>query len=354
VNKVDAERRSRRIRAFRDELSELETEGILHLPAEDVSRVTAYHDDLLSRFSAAFDTNLNDGEAHLSWGMRLVSGLGAVALSLAVFLFFNHYWDAFSTPLQVTLATLAPFLGWAVTELVARLFRTSYFTELAALVTIACFVLNLHLLAEIYNITPSPGAFFSWGIFALLLAIRHGLDLVLGLGLASLAVFIGASLTGFIGLYWLQEFIAEFYFAGFALFLLAPVVLRVSWVRDNRLIFFLVGMLGLFLLLLSLAIGVPDSVLPFSTEMQKWIYLVVALVIGSGALALSVRAGWVVGACLAACFLILFLLFKYFDWFWDKWPAYIFFLILGLLAVLVILVLRKLRLMGRREAGNAG
>ncbi|MEX1036787.1 MAG: DUF2157 domain-containing protein [Sneathiella sp.] len=353
MNKLEAERRSRRIRAFRDELSELEEEGILRLPAEDTSRVSAYHDELLSRLSAAFDTDLNDGEARLSWGMRLVSGLGAVALSLAVFLFFNHYWDEFSTPLQVTLATLAPFIGWAVTEIVAYRFKTSYFTELAAMVTIACFVLNLHILAEIYNITPSPIAFFSWGIFSLLLAGRHKLELVLGLGLASLAVFIGASLAGFTGYYWRQEFIAEFYLAGFALILLSPVVLPFSWVRENRFIFFLVGLLGIFLLLLSHTAGVPDSLLPFSSEGRKWIYLAVALVAGSGVLALSVRAGWGLGAYLAAGFLVLFLLFKYFDWFWDKWPTYIFFLILGLLAVVVIVILRKLRLMGRGEARDA-
>jgi|TARA_R100000455_G_scaffold30725_1_gene22240 peptidoglycan/LPS O-acetylase OafA/YrhL len=349
VNKREAERRARRIRAFREELSTLEVEGVLHLPAGEAARVSAHHDDLLARFSDAFDTDLNEGEARLSWGMRLVSLIGAVALCLAIFLFFNHYWDDFSTGLQIALVTLAPFLGWGITEFVARRFKTRYFTQLAALVAIACFVLNLYLLGEIYNITPSPYAFLVWGSFALFLGIRHDLDVIQGLGLASLGLFLGALLTKFAGFYWLHEVIAEFYLAAFALILLAPL-LPFGWLKERRLTFYYIGMLGIFLLLLSLVTLSPDSLLPFDGKVVGWIYLIVALAAGGGALALCLRAGWGQGAYLAAGFLIVFLLLKYFDWFWDKWPAYVFFLVLGLLAIAVIAALRKLRLKGRARA----
>ncbi|WP_334127628.1 DUF2157 domain-containing protein [Sneathiella sp.] len=347
MNRREAERRARQIHAFRAELALLEKGGVLKLAEGEAARVAAYHGALLAGFSKDFDADLDAGAARLSWGMRIVSTLGAAALSLGIFLFFNHYWDDLSTALQVALAVLAPLLGVAATEWIAARFQTRHFTELAALVTIACFILNLCLLGEIFNLTPSPGAFFVWGAFAVLMAARHSLGLSLGIGLTGLAVFMGAMLTQFAGYYWLHEIITELYLAPFLLILLAPL-LRIQYIQDNRFIFFYTGLLGVFLQLLGIVTLGPESLLPFSSDGVGWTYLIAAVVFGAGALGWSVRQGWEGGAYLSAGFLILLLGIKYFDWFWDKWPAYIFFLILGLLAVGVILLLRKLRLTGRR------
>jgi len=47
---------------------------------------------------------------------------------------------------------------------------TGYFTKLAALVAFACFVLNIVMLGQIFDITPSDMALLPWAAFALLLA----------------------------------------------------------------------------------------------------------------------------------------------------------------------------------------
>src|SRR3546814_17806583 len=105
--------------------------------------------------------------------MRIASTLGAIAFALGVFFFFEYFWDLISTTLQVVLLTVAPFLGWALSEFVARRYKTTHYTSLAVLVAIACFVADLSIVGRIFTITPSPNAPLAWGLFGLVLAYRH-------------------------------------------------------------------------------------------------------------------------------------------------------------------------------------
>ena len=68
----------------------------------------------------------------------------------------------------------------------------------------ACFVLNLSVLGQIFNITPSQNAFLAWAAFALLLAYGYGLRLLLVAGLTSLMAYLAATVGTWSGCYWLS------------------------------------------------------------------------------------------------------------------------------------------------------
>ena len=75
----DAQERVDRIRAFREELSALGSEGALTLTPEQQARLDAYLEQTLAALSGQFDIDLNDSQRQLSWGMRIVSALGGLA-----------------------------------------------------------------------------------------------------------------------------------------------------------------------------------------------------------------------------------------------------------------------------------
>lgn len=347
MNKQKAQERIKRIFAFRDELSDLEAANVIDLSPADRSAVAAYHDRLLQDYSNRYDSDLTKSESQLSWGMRIASTLGAIAFALGVFLFFEYYWDLLSTTIQVVLLTAAPFLGWALSEIVARRYKTSHYTSLAVLVAIACFVANLYIVGQIFNITPSPNAFLAWGLFGLVLAYRHDLAFVMGLCLIALMMFTGGFLTTLAGFAWPTVQIPEFYLGAGILCLLVPVAIRSPAVDRYRHVYFFVGLLQTYCVLEWLVSLPSQSLLPLSAAKTEWLYFVVAFVGGIAAIRQCIRKEWAAGTYLLAVSLVVLMLHKYFDWFWEDLPHYVFFLVLGGVAVAIIASLRKMRAMLR-------
>ncbi|MDP6831577.1 MAG: DUF2157 domain-containing protein [Alphaproteobacteria bacterium] len=347
MSRREAQERIKRIFAFRDELSELQDKNVIALSCADQDAIAAYHRDLLEEYSSAYDTDLTKSESQLSWGMRAASTLGAVAFALGVFMFFEHYWESFSTAVQVGLATAAPFIGWALSEAVAYRYKTPHYTSLAVLVAIACFVMNLIILGIVFNIATSPNAFLAWGLFGMMLAYRHDLAVVLGISLIGLSIFAGGFLTNLTGFAWPATTIPEFYLAAGILCLAAAILIKSSVVGRYRNVFFLVGLIQIYCILTWLSSLPNDSILPLSDLLIEGLYTSIAFIAGVAGVHQCIRAEWAVEAYLSAVFLAIFMLLKYFDWFWDDLPRYIFFLILGVVAIATIASLRRMRSMLR-------
>jgi hypothetical protein len=80
--KDQAQRRVDRICAFREELETLHNENVLVLDEVQEVRLKEYHQSLLDRYASLYDVDVSGAEKQLSWGMRIVSFLGALALPL--------------------------------------------------------------------------------------------------------------------------------------------------------------------------------------------------------------------------------------------------------------------------------
>ena len=185
AGRLDAQARADQIRAFQEELAQLESELGAVLDAGQRATISAHHDALLADFARTFDVSTTESDRQLALGLRLTSFLGALALCTAVVLFVQRFWGGLTTGVQVGLLGLATALALGLTEFAARREKTLYFAGLAALVAFAAFVTDVSMLGQIFNLVPSHQAFLLWAAFAGALAYGYGLRLLLLAGASS-------------------------------------------------------------------------------------------------------------------------------------------------------------------------
>jgi hypothetical protein len=317
LSKPEAQRRADRIAAFRAELAALEAGGVLVLPQEQRAAVERHHDATLRELAERFDVDVEEGEKRLSVGMWVASFLGATALALSVFLFFQRFWGLLTTPSQVAILVAAPAAAFGLTEIAARRERTGTFASLLGLVAFACSVLDLTMLGRIFNIAPSANAFLVWALFGMVIAYAYGIRLPLAAGVVCLLIWLAAQVGTWSGMPWESslEYPEHHILAGLA------VLAALLWVAEAP----------------------GDSRLPLDRESLKVLYYVLGFLVPAAAIAAGLWRRWGDVVYLAATFFVIHLYARFFDWWFDWMPKYLFFLILGLTAVAALYVLMRLR-----------
>jgi uncharacterized membrane protein len=347
MDKDQAQRRADRIRAFGEELEALEKEDILILDEQQKTCLAQHHQTLLSQFSSLYDVDISGADKQLSWSMRIVSFLGALALSAAVFFFFYRFWGLLGTPAQVGILVGAPMVAVVGVDFTARREKTHYFASLFSLIAFTSFVLNLSVLGTIFNITPSQNAFLVWGVFALILAYALGLRLMLVAGMTCVLGYLAATIGTWCGCYWLSfgERPENFLIAG--VLLMSAGSLPHHRHGDFPNLYRGYGLLTMFIAILILSNWGQGSYLPWSSGVIEASYQVLGFLLSGGVIALGIRRQWSGLTNLGSTFFVLYLYTKFFDWWWDWMPKYLFFFVLGLCAILILLVLKRLRAAAR-------
>ncbi len=348
-SKTDAQGRADRIGAFRAELAALRREGVGNLSDEQCLSITGYHDRLLADLSASYDVDVDRRDEQLSLGMKIASFLGALGLAASVFFLFYQFWGRISTTVQVVVLVCAPALALLATGYVAYREKTGYFAKLLALVCLSCFVLNLVMLGQIFNINPSPNAFLIWAVFALILAYAIDARLLLAAGIISLAAFISARAGTWAGCYWLHfgERPENFFPA-------AAMLFSASFFSPRRfsgfaVIYRVFALLLLFLPVLVLANWGRVSYLHLTSDSIEVIYQVAGFLFSALAIWQGISRGWPEVVNTGNVFFVIFLYTKFYDWWWEWMPKYLFFLVIGLTAILMLFVFKRLR-----NGGNSG
>lgn len=339
-----AQQRADRIAAFRAELNELRSTGVLRLDEDDLATVERHHEAILRDLVHTFDVDVSERGNHLSLGMRIVSLIGAIALATSAFYFFYRIWGVISLPVQIAILVVAPASGLLATAVLAARERSGYFTSMAGLVAFAGFVLNARVLSTILNLEFTPWEFLSWGLFAMILAYAYRLRLLLVLGVSALAMFLASGALCWIGAHWPGCFLRpESFLPAGVLALLFPVLVshrdRPGFASLHRIL----GLLLLFLPVVVLAAFGYLSFLPLGKDTIQTLYEVLGFAGATGVIWLGIarrQKELVYGGSVAFVFL---LYVKFVDWWWDWMPKYLFFLIVGLTAIGVLLVLKRLR-----------
>lgn len=345
----DAQRRVDDIQVFRQELARLRGEGVVALTEAQERAVSAHHDRLLAELAAAYDIDRDPRAKQLSLGMRIASFLGALALAASIFLLFYQFWGIFPTAAQVTILIVAALLSFAGTLWMRGRDASGYFTKLAAMVAFACFVLNVVMLGQIFNITPSDMAFVAWAALALLLAYACDLRLLLAAGILCIMAFVSARVGTWCGMYWLHfGERPENFFASAAILFLVPLAIRHDQFSGFAAIYRVFALLALFLPMLVLANWGRISYLDVDPDFIESGYQVLGFVLSAAFVWVGTRRHWREVVNTGMTFFVIFLYTKLFDWWWEIMPKYLFFLMLGLTAVLFLMVLKRLR---ARESG---
>ncbi len=343
TSKTEAQQRVDQIGQFQTELRLLEQESILSLDEQQRAAIDNYHAELMAQLAAAFDVDSNLREKQLSLGMKIASFLGALGLAASLFFLFYQFWGFLSTGVQVAILVAAPFLGLAVTVYFAHSEKSGYFSKLAGLAAIACFILNLSMLGQIFNISPSPNAFLVWAAFAVMLAYASDARLLLAAGILAFAAFLAAKVGTWSGCYWINfgERPENFFPAAVLLFLVQ--LLPHTRVSGFAMTYRVLAMLLLFLPMLVLANWGTVSYLFWENDTIEGIYQTAGFVVSAGAIWLGIRQGWHDVVNTGNVFFTIFLYTKFYDWWWDWMPKYLFFLLIALTAILMLLVFKRLR-----------
>ena len=339
-----AQQRADRIRQFHQELAQLEQDNVLQLALDDRQRLDAHHDALLNELSQSFDIDRDARSQQLSRGMRIASFIGALAFAASLFFLFRQFWGQFSETVQVIVLVGASLATFGLTATLHKRDASGYFTKLAAMVAFAAFVINIMLLGQIFNITPSDKAFLPWAAYALLLAYLCDLRLLLAAGLICLMVFMAARIGTWGGVYWLHfgERPENFLLPSILSFAL-PQILRHTRYDQFPMVYRLTGLLAFFLTLLVLAHWGRGSYLDWPVDLIEALYQVGGFLFSAGAVWLGLRRHWAESVNAGITFFVIFLYTKFYDWWWEAMPKYLFFLIIGLTSLLVLLVVKRLR-----------
>lgn len=351
-DRTAAQARADQIHAFRRELDRLEAEGVQVLSAAQRARITAHQDRLLAELAERFDIDVSSTQRQMSIGLRIASFLGAAALSASAVLLFRRIWGSLPTSAQVMILLLAPLVFLVAAHLTSRRERTPYLTSLLALLSLACFVLNLSMLGAIFNLPASSGAFLAWGVFGVVLGYGYRLRLPLAAGLVSMGIWSAAVVQNLLGHPWWTCFERPETLLPAALLVLTLPSLKASvlsggFAPASR----LVGVIGFFGVILTLSEAGDMSYLPLTTETVEASYLLLGVVLAGALTAWGLRGRWPEVTWSGASFFTLFLFLKFVDWWWDWMPRYLFFLIVGLVVLGLLLLIQRLRHRLGAEAG---
>ncbi len=350
-----AQRRVDEVHIFRNELGRLKDEGVLDLDEAQQSSVDSHHQQLLQHFCEQYDVDHNKQSRQLSLGMRIASFFGALSIAASIFFLFFKYWGFFSELAQVSIL-IASALGLVMaTFYVQGRDSSGYFTKLVALVAFTCFVLNIYMLGQIFNITPSDKALLPWAALALLLAYSCDLRLLLAAGILCIIAFVSARVGTWNGGYWIHfgKHPENFMPVAFFLFFVPQIIDHSRfWAFD--VIYRVFGIITLFLPVLVLSNWGDISYLSPNVDSNtiEVFYQLVgfigsALVIGYG-----VHRHWPDVVNSGITLFVIFLFTKFFDWWWEWMPKYLFFLVIGLVAVLFLVIFRRLRHSGYLQWGG--
>lgn len=348
----EAQQRADEIGIFRAELARLEGEGVLRLDAAQRQAVGEHHAALLAGFASRFDIDRDSQARQLSLGMRVASFLGALALAASVFFLFYQFWGRFDETAQVAILLGAALGSLALTVWIQTRDASGYFTKLAAMVAFACFVLNLVMLGQIFNITPTDRALLPWAALAFLLAYTCDLRLLLAAGICCVIAFVAARVGEWSGIYWLHfGERPENFFPVAALLFALPAVVEHRRLSGFASIYRIFGLLCLLLPMLVLGHWGGGSYLDLDRKTIETSYQTLGFVVSALAIWVGARRQWPDTVNTGITFFVIFLYTKFFDWWWEIMPKYLFFLVLGLAAILILLVLKRLRRLGHAGEG---
>lgn len=349
-SRAEAQHEADRIRALRDGIARLERDRILTLTPDQRAAFDTWSAETLQTLAARFDVDTTDSQKRVSWGLRIASTLGGLALCAAVMLFFLRFWGYVDTPFQVVAAICLPLAALAATEFAARRERTLYFAGLLALIALGSFILTLAAIGRIFNITPTENALFAWGLFSLLLAYRYGLRLLLAIALGLLLSYGSATLTARLGYNWLNfgDRPEHFVVMGLAAFAV-PLFLVHRRHTDFPAIYRLAGLFVFYVAVVALAEWGGQSYFPGDIKFIERAYEVFGLLAAGGFIAWGIRRQWDGVVNISSAAFVIFLFCRLFHWWWDWMPRYVFFGVIGAIAIGLVLAFKRVRTQLKQE-----
>lgn len=355
-NKLKAQQRADQIQAFNAEIKCLKNDDVFEFDNDKRSAISQYHASVLDELTSQFDIDTNVKQKQLSSGMKIASFIGALALAASIFFLFYQFWGYINTPVQVSILIAAPLLTLLLTHVISQREDTGYFTKLMAMVSFACFVLNLVMLGQIFNITPSDKALMAWAVYGFLLAYTFDVRLLLAMAILCLAAFIAARVGSWSGMYWIYTGERPENLLIPAMIIFSVPMWPKQWISHKNYsgfapIYRVFGSMLFLIPVLVLSNWGRGSYLNFDADIIEGFYQLTGFAVSAGLIVLGIKKQWSEVVNTGNAFFVLFLYTKIFDWWWDIMPKYLFFLVIALSSVLMLFVYKRMRKQSQLEGG---
>ncbi|WP_321779495.1 DUF2157 domain-containing protein [Sulfurimonas sp.] len=340
---LTAQQRTDQVKAFQAELVILQDTDVIELTNEQNDKLDKYHQNLLSNYSLEFDIDTTKNEKQLSLGMKIVSFLAALGLAFSIFFLFLQFWGSFRESTQVFILIFTPTILLFTTYYLSKQHNKDYYTKISALLTFTTFALNLAMLGQIFNITPSPNAFFVWALFAFLLAYALKARLLLGVGIIFISFFLSVKVGVWGGAYWINfsDYPENFFPVALVLFLLSFI--NHSKHTNFDVVYRYFSMFLFFLPVLILSNYGSISYINMNENFIEGFYQVVGFGFSAFAIYIGIKKGLSEVTNMGNIFFVIFLYTKFYNWWWAWMPKYVFFLIIGISAIFILMILKKFR-----------
>lgn len=342
-SKHTAQQRCDQISAFNEELAILERAKILSLSPDTKHALDSYHSELLKTFKQSFDIDTSRSDKQLSLGMKLASLFGALAFAASVFFLFYQYWGYISTSAQTVLLVVSPLVALGLTALLYEKEQSGYFAKIGGLITLCCFVLNLSMLGQIFNLPSSPTAFVLWSIFALVLAYKLSSRILLTLSILLFAGFLSARVGTWFGVYWVSFGERPETFLMPALIIFVAGHFKQLHHENFAAIYRIFGAILFLMPVLVLSHWSYGSFFDLPRDLLEGLYQIVGFTVSAALVWYGIAKRWGDTINTGTVFFVIFLYTKFFDWWWDWFPKYLFFLVIALTSILMLLVFKRLR-----------
>ncbi|MFT6270122.1 MAG: hypothetical protein ACJAVV_002951 [Alphaproteobacteria bacterium] len=363
TTQLDAQIRADQIHAFQQELNILKTQQVLSLDDNQQHQVQAYHQQLLARFKTQFDIDHNKASKQLGLGMKIASLVGALAMASSVFFLFFQFWGEFTTTTQVIALVTTSIATFVATCVIAKRDTSGYYTKIIGLISLACFVLNIYMYGQMFNITPSPNAFFVWALYGFMLAYLCKARVLLVASILSLTGFLSMYFGTWSGIYFINfsEQPENILMASVFIFCMPFVVNKLASINGfytlNLFTHFdkvyrVMGLILFFMPILVLSNWGQGSYITADPDIIEGVYQILGFVAAGLTIYLGIRKQWRHVNITGNIFFILFLYTKFFDWWWEWLPKYLFFFVVGALSIALLLILKRLRLNQNDENTN--
>lgn len=333
-----SKQRRQQIHAFQLELEQLEQDNVVSLSQEQHERIGAYHAQLGSK-------QLSSSQ-QLSMAMRLSTLFAALALSAAAYFFLQLFWHQMSLAAQLLIAIGSPLVFLLAAQHTSKHDQDAYFPRLFAVLSWFCFVLDISLISDLFNLNPDISVLLIFSIYALLLAYLYQSKLLCSVGLLLISGFmVGKLQTNQLAEIYIRFDKLELFFIPALLMFFASKITPSfdATYRGTSLVIAL-------LCCLCLAWDSSMSLFNFSRSSIENIYHLLGLLLSVAAISFGIAKAWQESYRIGTFFFIVFLYSKVISWWANNiLPAYLFFFLIGLMAVFCLLVFKRLHALQQRS-----
>lgn len=342
-SKLGAQQRVDQINTFKSELQLLRDDDVLVLSDQQQQKLHEHHSSLLSSLAALYDIDVNSSEKQLSIGVKIAALFGALGFAASIFFLFYQYWGVFGPAMQSVVLIASPILALGACWFFLQKEASGYYAKIAAFISLVCFVLNLSMLGQIHNITPSPNAFIIWSLMALGLAYVTRSRLLLTFAILFFAAFLSARMGTWFGIYWLSfgERPETFLIPGVIIFAIGHI--QQKHYENFAPVFRIFGTLLMLLPILVLSHWAGGSYLQWDRQTIEGFYQISGFVLSASLIAYGIKRYWHDLIKTGSVMFTIFLYTKLFDWFWELFPKYLFFMLIGLSSLLILMIFKRIR-----------